>query len=74
MVRQGGGGLRRGLRPLADRPISDFIPVLGYLDEVVILPIGIVLAVRLVPPDLMAEFRTRRRARAGMAPSPPIIS
>jgi uncharacterized membrane protein YkvA (DUF1232 family) len=37
--------------------IPDFIPVLGYLDEVVILPLGIVLAVRLVPPDLMAEFR-----------------
>jgi uncharacterized membrane protein YkvA (DUF1232 family) len=37
--------------------IPDFIPVLGYLDEAVILPLGIMLAVRLVPPDLMAEFR-----------------
>jgi uncharacterized membrane protein YkvA (DUF1232 family) len=37
--------------------IPDFIPVLGYLDEVVILPLGILLAVRLVPPDLMAEHR-----------------
>jgi uncharacterized membrane protein YkvA (DUF1232 family) len=46
--------------------IPDFNPVLGYLDEVVILPLGIVLAVRLVPPDLMAEFRQeadRRRER-----------
>ena len=37
--------------------IPDFIPVLGYLDEVVILPLGIMLAVRLVPAELMAEFR-----------------
>jgi uncharacterized membrane protein YkvA (DUF1232 family) len=39
--------------------IPDFIPVLGYLDDLIIVPLGIVLAVRLVPPDLMAEFRQR---------------
>src|SRR5690242_21901693 len=38
--------------------IPDFVPVLGYLDDVVIVPVGILLAVRLVPPDLMTEFRT----------------
>lgn len=37
--------------------IPDFIPVLGYLDELVVLPLGILLAARLVPPELMAEFR-----------------
>lgn len=37
--------------------IPDFIPVLGYLDEVILLPLAIRLAVRLVPPSLMAEFR-----------------
>jgi uncharacterized membrane protein YkvA (DUF1232 family) len=37
--------------------IPDFIPVLGYLDDLIIVPLGILLAVRLVPPDLMAEFR-----------------
>jgi uncharacterized membrane protein YkvA (DUF1232 family) len=37
--------------------IPDFIPVVGYLDDAVIVPLGIVLAVKLVPPDLMAEFR-----------------
>lgn len=37
--------------------IPDFIPVLGYLDDLVILPAGILLAVKLIPPDLMAEFR-----------------
>jgi uncharacterized membrane protein YkvA (DUF1232 family) len=42
--------------------IPDFIPVLGYLDELVILPLGILLAVRLVPPALMAEHRAAAMA------------
>ena len=37
--------------------IPDFIPVLGYLDDLVIVPLGIMLAVKLVPADLMSEFR-----------------
>jgi len=37
--------------------IPDFIPVLGYLDEAIILPLGVALVVRLIPPDIMAEHR-----------------
>ena len=37
--------------------IPDFIPVLGYVDDLLIVPLGIALAVRLVPGPLMAEFR-----------------
>lgn len=37
--------------------IPDFIPVLGYLDDLLIVPLGIVLAVRLIPEPLMGEFR-----------------
>ena len=37
--------------------IPDFIPVLGYLDDLIIVPLGIWLAVRLIPPDLMQELR-----------------
>lgn len=44
--------------------IPDFIPVLGYLDEVVLLPLAILLAVRLVPPQLKAEFRAEADSRA----------
>jgi uncharacterized membrane protein YkvA (DUF1232 family) len=44
--------------------IPDFIPVLGYLDDLLIVPAGIWLAVRWVPPDLMAEFRERAVASA----------
>jgi uncharacterized membrane protein YkvA (DUF1232 family) len=37
--------------------IPDFIPVVGYLDDLVIVPLGIWIVVRLVPDDLMHEFR-----------------
>ncbi|KQT69996.1 MULTISPECIES: YkvA family protein [unclassified Aureimonas] len=54
--------------------IPDVIPVLGYLDDLLIVPLGILLSVRLVPPLLMAEFREAAAARlrkpvsrAGMA-------
>jgi uncharacterized membrane protein YkvA (DUF1232 family) len=42
--------------------IPDFIPVLGYLDDVVIVPVGIVLAVRCIPSSVMNEFRQRVEA------------
>src|SRR3546814_19345602 len=35
--------------------IPDFIPVLGYLDDVILVPLGILLAVRHVPAHVMAE-------------------
>ena len=37
--------------------IPDFIPVVGYLDDIIIVPLGILLAVKLVPANLMVEFR-----------------
>lgn len=37
--------------------IPDFVPVLGYLDDVIIVPLGILLVVKLIPPDIMAEHR-----------------
>ena len=53
--------------------IPDFVPVLGYLDDLIILPLGILLAVRLVPADLMEEYRAaatrlgnRPASKAGM--------
>jgi uncharacterized membrane protein YkvA (DUF1232 family) len=44
--------------------IPDFIPVLGYLDDLVIVPAGILLAIRMIPAPLMAEFRTEAAKRA----------
>ena len=45
--------------------IPDFIPVLGYIDDLVILPLGILLVVRLVGPQLMAQFRAEVALAAG---------
>jgi uncharacterized membrane protein YkvA (DUF1232 family) len=52
--------------------IPDFIPVLGYIDDLLIVPAGIWIAVRLMPAELMDEFRaaaekveTRPRSRVG---------
>ena len=39
--------------------IPDFIPVLGFLDEIILLPFAIVVAVKLVPEAVMLECRTR---------------
>jgi uncharacterized membrane protein YkvA (DUF1232 family) len=43
--------------------IPDFIPVLGYLDDLVLLPIGIAFAIRLIPPDIWQECITRAEER-----------
>jgi len=39
--------------------IPDFIPVLGYLDELIILPLFIYVTIRLIPPDIMMELRAQ---------------
>jgi uncharacterized membrane protein YkvA (DUF1232 family) len=44
--------------------IPDFIPVLGYLDEVIILPVAIFLVIKMIPVPLMAEFRNEAQRRA----------
>lgn len=41
--------------------IPDFIPVLGYLDDVLLLPLGIGYAVRLVPKEVMEDCRKRAK-------------
>ena len=39
--------------------IPDFIPVIGYLDDLIVVPVGIALALKLVPADVLAECRER---------------
>ncbi|WP_205525173.1 YkvA family protein [Novosphingobium sp. THN1] len=39
--------------------IPDFIPILGYLDDVILVPLGISLAVRMIPAPLMEDLRER---------------
>ncbi len=42
--------------------IPDPIPVLGYLDDLIILPLGIFLALKMIPKDVMAESREKTKA------------
>lgn len=39
--------------------IPDFIPILGYLDDVILVPLGIALAVRMIPAPFMEDLRER---------------
>lgn len=39
--------------------IPDFIPVVGYLDDLVLIPLGVALVLRMVPPEVMADCRAR---------------
>jgi uncharacterized membrane protein YkvA (DUF1232 family) len=41
--------------------IPDFIPVLGYLDDLVLIPAGIALIVRLVPKEILDECRMKAK-------------
>lgn len=54
--------------------IPDFIPVLGYLDDLLIVPLGILLVIKLIPAGILAEHRSaaaqiasRPISRAGLA-------
>lgn len=49
--------------------IPDVVPVLGMLDDVILVPLGILLAVRLVPQAIMDEHRRTAAARAAARPS-----
>lgn len=41
--------------------IPDPIPVLGYLDDLVLIPLGIALAIKMIPPDVLTECREKAR-------------
>ena len=45
--------------------IPDFIPVLGYLDDLIIVPLGIAAVIKLIPPAIMAEHRAAATAAQG---------
>ncbi|MBL8600037.1 MAG: DUF1232 domain-containing protein [Devosia sp.] len=45
--------------------IPDFIPILGYLDDLLIVPMGVLLVIKLIPAPLMAEFRALASSREG---------
>lgn len=42
--------------------IPDPIPVLGYLDDLILIPVGIKIALQMIPPQVMVECRARAKA------------
>ena len=50
--------------------IPDFVPLLGYVDDLILVPLGIALALRLIPPPVLAECRLR--AREALAAAQPM--
>jgi uncharacterized membrane protein YkvA (DUF1232 family) len=50
--------------------IPDFIPVLGYLDDLIIVPLGLAVAVKMVPPAVMCQCRDQ--ARESMTSGKPV--
>jgi uncharacterized membrane protein YkvA (DUF1232 family) len=42
--------------------IPDFVPILGYLDDLVIVPLGLWLVIRMLPPEVLATARSRAQA------------
>jgi len=49
--------------------IPDFVPVLGYLDDLLLIPLGIAAVLKTIPPEVMADCR--ERAAAAMAGGKP---
>jgi uncharacterized membrane protein YkvA (DUF1232 family) len=45
-------------------PIPDFIPGVGLLDEMVVVPIGVLIAAKMIPRDIMQECQEKARAMA----------
>lgn len=58
--------------------IPDFIPIVGYLDDIILIPVGIYLVVKLIPPDVMAEHRkiadTRQQRPTSLGAAVVIVS
>ena len=43
--------------------IPDFIPVIGYLDDIILIPLGLLLVIKLIPPDIFQEHRIAAATR-----------
>jgi uncharacterized membrane protein YkvA (DUF1232 family) len=50
--------------------IPDFVPVLGYVDDLILVPLGMVVAIRIIPPAVLAECRIR--AQTAMSDGKPV--
>jgi uncharacterized membrane protein YkvA (DUF1232 family) len=51
-------------------PIPDFIPVVGLLDELVVVPLGVILARKMIPEEVLADCR--RKSQEAMREGKPV--
>src|ERR1700761_6070727 len=54
--------------------IPDFIPVIGYLDDLLLVPLGIWLVISLIPEEAMARYRAEASARMQRPPGGKIVA
>ncbi|WP_375162728.1 YkvA family protein [Mesorhizobium sp. Mes31] len=61
---------RRRLRAQSDRSDPEFIPIIGYLDDLVIVPLtlGIASALRTIPPERLGDLRRTTKERTSARP------
>jgi uncharacterized membrane protein YkvA (DUF1232 family) len=45
--------------------IPDFVPILGYLDDLLLVPLGVALAIRMIPPSVLDDCRQRAKDAVG---------
>ena len=56
-------------------PIPDFIPGVGLLDEMVVVPVGVLIAMKMIPADVFAECKEKaRQVEEGKKPISPIAA
>lgn len=53
--------------------IPDFIPVLGYLDDLLLIPLGITIAIKMIPPNILDECRKQAKEEIDMGLSVKLI-
>jgi uncharacterized membrane protein YkvA (DUF1232 family) len=49
--------------------IPDFIPILGYLDDLILVPLGLALVIRLIPDQVLQDCRVRAASAPGLPPN-----
>ncbi|KAF1085493.1 hypothetical protein SPSYN_01635 [Sporotomaculum syntrophicum] len=54
--------------------VSDFIPLMGYLDDLILIPLGMRLAMGMVPPEVLQEYRFKAQLRGRKNPAVRLVT